>query len=69
MNMKEQIANGALVGMSCAFLWHFSNIWRYGQHLVGEPNIAIRTLETAGIISILALGLSRLIESFKGNRY
>ena len=56
INVKEVIADAALIGMSAALLWHFSNIWRYGQHLVGEPNIAARSLETAGLLAILVFG-------------
>ncbi len=65
MKLKEQIANGALVGMSAVLLWHFANIWRYGQHLVGEPNLVIRTMETAVIFLIFVLGISRFVETLR----
>ncbi len=71
MNIKEIIADGLIIGMSTAFLWHFSNIWRYGQYLVGEPNIIIRSLETAGLLIILGFGISKYISDLKaekGNR-
>jgi len=61
--MKLLIAYGAIVGMSAALLWHFSNIWRYGQYLIGEPNILIRSMETALLLIIFAYGLSGLIGS------
>jgi len=63
--MKEVIANGALVGMSVALLWHFLNIWRYEQYLVGEPNIVIRSLETVGLLIILVFGISKYIMDLK----
>jgi len=49
MRLKDAIADGMIVGLSAALLWHFSNIWRYGQHLIQEPNILVKTLETAGL--------------------
>lgn len=63
--MKDIIADGVIIGMSAAFLWHFSNIWRYGQYLVGEPNILIRSLETAGLLAILVFGVSKYISDLK----
>ncbi len=54
--MKQALAGGVIMGMSAAFLWHFSNIWRYGEHLVGEQSILIRSLETAGLLVILGFG-------------
>ena len=47
LNMKNTIANGAIISMSVALLWHFSNIWRYGQYVIGKPDIVIRSVETS----------------------
>jgi len=67
--MRHAIGNGLIIGLSAAFLWHFSNIWRFGQYVVGEPNIVIRSLETAGLLAILIFGISNFISSMKrGNR-
>jgi len=63
MSMKYLITHLAIIGMSSALLWHFSNIWRYGQHLVGEPNIVIRSLETAVLLAILVFGVSKFVGS------
>ncbi len=68
MNVKDIIADGVIIGMSAAFLWHFSNIWRYGQYLVGEPNIVIRSLETAALLAILVFGIGKYISDLKGKR-
>jgi len=68
INVKEVIADAALIGISAALLWHFSNIWRYGQHLVGEPNIAVRSLETVMHLAILVFGVSKFIGSLRGKR-
>jgi hypothetical protein len=65
MNIKDIIADGVIIGMSAAFLWHFSNIWRYGQYLVGEPNTLIRSLETAGLLAILVFGISKYVSDLK----
>ena len=63
--MRNAIGNGLIIGLSIALLWHFSNIWRYGQYVVGEPNIVIRSLETAGLLAILIFGISNFISSMK----
>jgi len=64
--MKNSITYGSIIGMSAALLWHFSNIWLYGQYLVGEPNIVIRSLETAMLIAILSFGVNRFISTLRG---
>ena len=61
MGIKELIAGAVIIGMSTALLWHFSNIWRYGQHLIQEPNVVILSLETVGLLLILAYGIMKLI--------
>jgi len=68
MNVKGLVLDTLIIGLSAALLWHFSNIWRYGQYLVQEPNIAIRSLETAMLLIILAFGISKLISDLKGKR-
>jgi hypothetical protein len=62
---KNIMADSMLVGLSLAFLWHFSNIWRYGQYLAQEPNIIIRSLETVMLLVILVFGVSRLVGDFR----
>jgi hypothetical protein len=61
MNSKNIIADGVIIGLSASLLWHFLNIWRYGQYLVGEPNILVRSLETVGLVIILAFGVSKYV--------
>ncbi len=68
MNVKGLVLDTLIIGLSAALLWHLSNIWRYGQHLVGEPNIAIRSLETGGLLLILAFGVGKYISDLKGKR-
>ncbi len=65
MNIKDIIVDAVIIGMSTAFLWHFLNIWRYGQYLVGESNIIIRSLETAGLLAILVFGIGKYISDLK----
>jgi len=68
MNIKGLVLDTVVIGLSAALLWHFFNIWRYGQHLVGEPNIAIRSLETAGLLLILAFGIGKYVSDLKGKK-
>lgn len=48
------LLKSAGLGMALAFLWHFSNIWRYGSLLVQEPNRAILFAEI-GLMVLLAI--------------
>jgi hypothetical protein len=68
MKVRDIIADGLITGMSAAFLWHFSNIWRYGEYLVGEPNIFVRSLETLGLMAILVFGISKYVSDMKGKK-
>ena len=51
--MKHLIADGAIIGLSAALLWYYSNIWRYGQYLVGEPDSIVMGLEMTILMLIL----------------
>lgn len=66
--LKEIVSDGLVIGLSAALLWHFANIWRYGQYLIGEPNIVIRSLETGGLLLILAFGVGRYISDLRGEK-
>ena len=61
-------ANALLIAVSSALLWHFSNIWRYGQHIIEEPNLLIRSLETGMIVGILAFGAVKLMRDARTNK-
>ena len=65
MALRDFVIDSLLIGMSTSLLWHFSNIWRYGQHLIQEPNIVILILETAGLVLILVFGISKYIGDLK----
>ena len=68
MNMKSLAADVMLIGLSASLLWHFSNIWRYGNHLVREPNIVILSVETAGLVFVLVFGVIKCIYDLKVKR-
>ena len=65
LGMKEVIGDSLVIGLSAALLWHFSNIWRYGQHLIQEPNIIILSLETAMLLIIFAFGVYKFVGDFR----
>ena len=65
MGLRDLIRDALIVGLSGALLWHFSNIWRYGRHLVQEPNKIILILETAGLVVIFISGISGYIIGLK----
>jgi len=65
MSLREAISDALIIGLSAALLWHFSNIWRYGDHFIRSPNITIRILETAGLSAILVFGVIKYISDLK----
>ncbi len=65
MKLKDLIGDTLVIGMSVALLWHFLNIWLYGQYLAGEPNMLIRSLETAGLLIILVFGTAKFVTDLK----
>jgi len=65
VNVKSLAGNVMLIGLSASLLWHFSNIWRHGNHLIVEPNIVILSVETAGLLFILAFGVTKCIIDLK----
>jgi len=65
MNVKDLITDVVIISLSASLLWHFSNIWRYDEYLVGEPNIIIRSLETVVLLLILAFGVHRYISDLR----
>jgi len=66
--MRDIIADSLVIGMSASFLWHFSNIWRYGQHLIQEPNMVVKSLEMAGLLFISAFGIYKLVYDLRRSR-
>ena len=66
MGIKDSANKPVITSLSGFLLWHFSNIWRYGEYLIGEPNIVIRSLETVLLLAILVFGVSRFIGSLRG---
>lgn len=64
MRIKDVLVDAATIGLSAALLWHFSNIWRYGQHLIQEPNTLL-TLETVGLLIIFAFGITKFVVDLK----
>jgi len=66
MSIKDLVNDLVIISLSGFLLWHFSNIWRYGEYLIGEPNIVIRSLETVLLLAILVFSVSRFIGSLRG---
>lgn len=59
------MADALVVGMSLALLVCFVLIWRYDQYLIQEPNILIRSSETAMLLAILCFGVYKLVIDFR----
>lgn len=63
--MRGYITGTLIVGLSLALLWHFSNIWLYGQHIIQEPNKTILIAETILLLGILIFGFYIMITELK----
>ncbi len=59
--MKQILAGGIIVGESLAFLWFFSNILRYGSHLIYEPNHLILIAEIILLLTLLTFGIYLIV--------
>ena len=60
--MREGLLCGIVIGMSVAFLWHFSNIVLFGQHIIQEPNLVILVSEIVLISACLIFAIVCLIQ-------
>ena len=65
MSIKDIAIDSIVIGLSVALLWHFSNIWRYGQHLIREPNITILTIETGFLLLILGFAITKSLSDVR----
>ncbi len=62
---KRVIADILIIGLSASLLWHFSNIWRYGEHLIVESNILIRSVETGVLVFAFTFGIAKFAGDVK----
>lgn len=60
--MRCWLTNGALLGTSLAFLWHFAMIARYGKVSIQEPNLAILTAEIIFMTGLSTLAVCNLVK-------
>jgi len=65
ISKNDLAADVIVISLSVSFLWLLSNIWRYDKFLMGEPNILIRSLETAWFLLILAFGVAKCISDVR----
>ncbi|KKM68510.1 hypothetical protein LCGC14_1460140 [marine sediment metagenome] len=62
---KRILAYLCLMGTSVALLWHFSNIWIYGSHYIGEPSRIVLSLETVLLVGIFGFGVFMIIKDME----
>ena len=53
------------IAMGTAFLWHFSNIWRFGRHYIAEPSLAILITECCLVLVMLSLALLSFVQDMR----
>jgi hypothetical protein len=63
--MKHALAASMILGMSLAFLWHFSYIVRLGKHTIQEPSPIILATEIVGLLFIFGYGCWYLVKGHK----
>ncbi|KKL61457.1 hypothetical protein LCGC14_2195080 [marine sediment metagenome] len=63
--MQRYLTCVMVIGMSIAFLWHFSNIWIHGTYTIQEQSKLALILETILLVSILAFGIYRAKRELK----
>ena len=54
-----------IILMAGMYLWHFSNIVRFGSHYIQEPNTAILISEIGLFVIILGLGVYWMITDLR----
>ncbi len=57
----ELAESALLMGMSAAFLWHFSNILRLGSHFIQEPHMPILLFEISFLLGVFGFGCWRYV--------
>ncbi len=65
MSIKDLVNDLVIISLSGFLLWHFSMIWRYGEYLIGEPNIVIRSLETVVLLAIFVFGVNKFVRGLR----
>jgi len=66
MNRWHIVSDVVVIGLGSALLWHLTNIWRFGQHLIQEPNTIILVVETISCAVFVAFGLIKIVIDSKG---
>lgn len=60
--MREWLANGIVIGLSLAFLVHFSLIVKYGKLLIQEPNPIMLGFEIVMMAGFIAFAIFNMIK-------
>jgi len=66
--MREIVANALVIGLSVAFLWHFSLIVIYGAFITREPNTLILGLEIAMMVGFIIFASLNIINRLTSRR-
>jgi len=65
MKLRYVIVRAGTIACGLALLWHFSNIARYGEHLIQEPIPVILILEIIGLIILLVFACLNLARDIR----
>lgn len=65
----ETIIRTGTICIGLAFLWHTSNIWRFGQHTIQEPIRPVLIVEIVLVAFLVVLATMNLVKGFKENRH
>ena len=65
----QTIIRAGTIGLGLAFLWHMSNIWRFGQHTIQEPGRPVLIVEIVLVAFLVFLAIMNLVKCFKESRH
>jgi len=61
----KYLSDVLLIGVCSALLWHFSNIVRYGTHLIQEPHQVVLWGEITFFVLVICWSVSSLRRKMK----
>jgi len=64
--MREGLAYSMVIGMSVAFIWHFSRIAKHGNVIIQEPHPVMLAFEIIMLCAFLVFGMVSLIKLLRG---
>lgn len=65
MTLREYLSHGIVIALSAGLLWVFSLIVIHKRVAIGEPNIAILSIEMALLLGFVAFSVVSVLRAVK----